>query len=393
MAPAAHTGGFSPSGAHRALNCPASVMLERQFPNQSTAYSDAGTLAHAIGELKLRFYFGTPVLMPKKEYTAELKRLKEDPLYEPKMDGDTNQYVDAVKELALSFPAQPVVIALETKVDASQWAPDCWGTADCILAGSGRLCVVDYKNGVTPVAVEHNPQLMIYALGAISTFAIILGDSIKQVSLTIVQPNAGGVKTWELTSGELMAWGEEVLRPGAALAMSGKGPARADPNPDGWCKFCRARHVCRARTEMLLSLQSDARTEPKLLTDTELGDALRRGASLKNWYESLKDYALSAALSGRRITGFKVVEGRGSRDWKDTDKAFETLKERGVEDALLWERKPVSVAGLEKVLGRKSFAETAKGLWSKKPGKPALVEEDDPRDPYNAAKVAFTEAE
>ena len=391
MAPAAHTDGFAPSGAHRALNCPASVMLERQFSNKSTSYSAAGTLAHGIGEHKLRFHFGTPVVMSKKEYTTELKRLKQDPLYESKMDGDTDMYLDAVKELAMSFPTQPTVIALETKVDASQWAPDCWGTADCILAGSGKLCVVDYKNGVTPVAVEHNPQLMIYALGAISTFGIILGDSIKQVSLTIVQPNAGGVKTWELSIEELLKWGEEVLRPGAELAMSGKGPAHADPNPDGWCKFCRARHVCRARTEMLLKLTAHTDTDPKLLSNDELGDVLRQGATLESWYKGLKEYALTEALAGRKISGFKVVEGRGSRDWKDADKAFETLKERGVEDALLWERKPVSVAGLEKVLGKKNFASTAKGLWQKKPGKPALVDEEDPRDPYNAARVVFTE--
>jgi hypothetical protein len=233
---------------------------------------------------------------------------------------------------------------------------------------------------------------MIYALGALSTFQIILGDSIKQVSLTIVQPNAGGVKTWELTTEELLKWGEDVLRPGAELALSGKGPAHADPNPDGWCKFCRARHVCKARTQMLLSLESDALTEPKLLNDDELADALRRGAGLVSWYTGLKEYTLAAALSGRKIPGYKVVEGRGSRDWKDLDTAFQSLRERGVDDAMLWERKPTTVAGLEKTLGKKNFATTAKGLWQKKPGKPALVEEDDPRDPYSAAKVVFTEA-
>lgn len=388
MAPAAHAR-LSPSASVRFLNCPASLLLEEQFPNKSTPDSAKGTLAHAIGELKLRFYFGTPVMMPKKEYTAELKRLKQDELYEPKMNGDTDMYLDAVKELALSFPAQPTVIALEQRVDASQWAPGCWGTADCVLAGGGRLCVVDYKNGVTPVAVEHNPQLMIYALGALATFQIILGDSIKQVSLTIVQPNNGGVKTWELTTGELLKWGEEVLRPGAELAMSGKGPAHADPN--GWCKFCRAQHVCRALTRMRLSLESAAHTEPKLLSDDELGDVLRRGAGLISWYERLKEYALSAALSGRKITGFKAVEGRCSYEWKDQDATVAALRERGVDDAMLWERKFISVNGLKKMLGKKEFDSTAKGLWQRTPGKPALVEEGDPRDPYNAARVVFTE--
>ena len=390
MAPATHAR-LSPSASARYLNCPASLLLEEQFPNRSTSYSDAGTLAHAIGELKLRFYFGRPTLMTKKEYSAELKRLKQDPLYEPKMGGNTDLYLDTVKELALSFSTHPGFIAIEERFSAAEWVPDCWGTADCVLMGSERLCVVDYKNGVTPVSPEHNPQLMIYALAVLSSQRLTYGDSIKQVSLTIVQPNAGGVKTWELSTEELLRWGDEVLRPGAALALSGKGPARPDPNPDGWCKFCRARHACKARTQMLLSLESDALTEPKLLNDDELADALRRGASLESWYRGLKEYTLAAALSGRKIPGYKVVEGRGSRDWKDLDTAFEALRERGVDDALLWERKPASVAGLEKTLGKKNFASTAKGLWEKKPGKPALVEEEDPRSPYNAPKVVFTE--
>lgn len=382
---------LGPSGASRWLNCPASLMLEAQFPNKSTSYSNAGTLAHAIGELKARYYFGIPAPMPKKEYTAELKALKNDPLYEKDMNANTDQYLDFLKESALSFHSQPLV-ALEQPVDASEWASECWGTADCVMVGDDRLCIADYKNGVTPVAAEHNHQLMIYALAALSTFRLVYGDSIKQITLAIIQPNAGGVKTWNLSTEELTRWGEEVLRPGAALALSGEGNAHPDPDPNGWCKFCRARHACKARAEMLLKLTPSTDTDPKLLTDSELGDLLRKGASLKTWYDGLKEYALSAALSGRKITGYKVVEGRGSREWKEsTDKAFEALRERGVEDAMLWERKPVSVAALEKALGKKGFASTAKGLWEKKPGKPALVEEEDSRPTYNAARVVFTE--
>lgn len=391
MAPEAHAKA-GPSGALRWLNCPASLALEAQFPNKSTSYSSAGTLAHAIGELKARFYFGKPNLIPMKDYRAELKTLKQDPLYEKDMAAHTDMYLDCLKSLAMSFPEPPGFIAIEEKFSAAEWAQDCWGTADCVLVGSGKLCVIDYKNGITPVSPENNPQLMIYALAVLSSQRLTYGDSIKQISLTIVQPKAGGVKTWELSTEELLRWGEEVLRPGAALALSGKGEARPDPNPDGWCKFCRARHACKARTEMLLKLTPSTDTDPKLLSDDELGDLLRRGASLKTWYEGLKEYALSAALAGRKVTGYKVVEGRGSRDWKESaDAAFAALRERGVEEAMLWERKPVSVAGLEKMLGKKTFSSTAKGLWAKKPGKPALVEEQDPRAPFNAARVVFTE--
>lgn len=391
MAPEAHAP-LGPSGASRWMNCPASLLMEKQFPDRSSADADKGTLAHAIAELKARFYFGKPNLIPMKDYRAELKTLKQDPRYEKDMAAHTDMYLDCLKSLAMSFPGPPGFIAIEEKFSAAEWAQDCWGTADCVLAGSGKLCVIDYKNGVTPVSPEHNPQLMIYALAALSSLRLTYGDSLKEISLTIVQPKAGGIKTWELSSDELLKWGDEVLRPGAALALSGEGNAHPDPDPNGWCKFCRARHACKARAEMLLKLTPSTDTDPKLLTDSELGDLLRKGASLKTWYDGLKEYALSAALSGRKITGYKVVEGRGSREWKEsTDKAFEALRERGVEDAMLWERKPVSVAALEKALGKKGFASTAKGLWEKKPGKPALVEEEDSRPTYNAARVVFTE--
>ena len=84
-----------------------------------------------------------------------------------------------------------------------------------------------------------------------------------------------------------------------------------------------------------------------------------------------------------------MVEGRGSRDWTSQDAAFTALEGRGVEEAMLWERKPVSVAGLEKILGRKAFAELAADLVTKKPGKPTLVPESDKRPDYNPAAVAF----
>lgn len=120
-----------------------------------------------------------------------------------------------------------------------------------------------------------------------------------------------------------------------------------------------------------------------------MGDVLARGRELVSWVKDLETYALTAALEGREISGFKVVEGRGSREWADLDTAFAALAQRGVMEAMLWERKPVTVAGLEKTMGKKIFSETAGDLVVKKPGKPALVPESDPRKPYDAAEAAF----
>lgn len=387
------------SSSQRWLNCPPSARLAEQFPNTGSKYAAAGTLAHEIAELKARKHFLEP--MGARTYNARLKKIKADPNYDKDMGAATDTYLEHLKALAMSFSSPPFV-ALETRVDYSHLAPEGFGTADCIMIGDGRLCVVDYKNGSgVLVDVKYNSQMLLYALGALHIYAPIYGDTIDTIHLSIVQPNAGGVKTWELSRAELDAWGENYVRPRAALAWEGNG----ELNPGAWCEksFCPARAQCMARAKKMLELEplkgaipdGDARAAAAtqapvpLLTDAEVGDILKRAISIEAWVKDLKEYALTAALKGREVTGWKAVEGRGSRDWTDADAAFATLQEHGIAEALLYERKPVSVAGLEKTLGKKVFAEAADGLWVKTPGKPTLVHDSDNRPPYSAANAVF----
>lgn len=388
---------LSASSAHRWLNCPGSARLAEQFPNQTSPYAEAGRVAHAIAELKARKYFLEP--MSARTYNAQLKKLRDSPHFDKSMDENTDTYLEVLKETALSFEKAPFV-ALETRVDFSDSVPEGFGTADCIMIGSGAIVIIDYKNGAgVPVEAEDNPQMKLYALGALQVYAPIYGDTIQRAVLKIVQPNAGGTKTWETTVQALKLWAFNTVKPIARIAYDGKGGFSAG----GWCGFCPAKAQCSARARQMLELEpmvgakpqrSNAqegpeKNAPALLSDAEVGSILRRALTLSAWVEDLKEYALSAALAGREITGFKVVEGRGSREWNNQDAAFQALQERGVAEELLWERKPCSVAGLEKTLGKKVFSEAAEGLVVKKPGKPALVPASDKRPPYNAAAIAF----
>lgn len=384
---------LSASSSHRWLHCPPSAALAAQYPDQDTKYTRAGTLAHSIAELKARKYFIEP--MGARTYNARLKKLKADPDYDAGMEAATDAYLEHLQKLAMGFSAPPFV-ALETRVDYSHLAPGGFGTADCIMIGEGTMHVVDYKNGAgVPVSAEHNPQMQLYALGALRVYRVIYGDTIRKIGLHVVQPNAGGVKSWETTRADLEAWGEDTVRPAAALAAEGRG----DFCPGEWCDsaFCPARATCTARARQMLELEPVMESaaapvgadDKPLLTDEQVGVVLARALHLQQWVESLKGYAEKTLLSGGRIAGFKLVEGRGSREWTDLDAAFAALGSRGVEEALLWERKPISVAGLEKTLGKKEFADKAGDLVTKKPGKPALVPESDKRPAYNAAAVAF----
>ena len=372
------------------MNCPPSARLAEQFPESTSPYAEAGRLAHEIAELKARKHFLEP--MSARTFNARMKKLKEDPAYERAMDTNTDTYLECLKVIAMSFDHAPHV-ALETRLDFSQYVPEGFGTADAILIGEGRLVVVDYKNGAgVPVEAENNTQMMCYGLGALLLYMPIFGSSIEMVELYIVQPNAGGIKNWKISVKDLQLWGTEFLAPTAQQAFAGEGDCCAGD----WCRFCPAKAQCSARAAQMLGLEpiaspdgSGETVSPSIMTDTQIGEALSRGRALIAWVKDLEEYALAASLKGQQITGFKVVEGRGSREWADTDKAFATLQQRGINEAVLYERKPVSVAGLEKILGKKPFAEAAEDLVVKKPGKPALVPESDPRKPYNAAAIAF----
>ena len=384
-----------------AVHCPASIRLSRGIPPTTSPYAEAGRLAHSIAELKALKRF-TP--MSKRTYNSQLKKLQADEWYKPEMEGYTDQYVEVLEQHAMTFQ-EPPFIALETSVPIGVYTGEtkedgspATGTADCIQIAEGTLWVTDYKNGSgVPVSAEENSQMMMYALGALALYAPVYGDTIQRIKMTIVQPALHSVSDWEISRADLETWAQTVLVPAAVKADSDD---PGDPNPGDWCRFCRAKNLCRARRDKVLALEAFGGRLPEgakgaenapgpLLTDAEVADALTRGEQLVTWYNGLKEYALQACLNGKDIPGYKAVAGRSTRDWADLDAAFAALQERGIDEVLLWERKPVTVAGLEKAIGKKAFTEAAQGLVVTQPGKPTLVPATDKGPPYNAEQIDF----
>lgn len=380
---------LSASSSARWLNCTASARLAEKCPRQDTAYTTAGTLAHKLAELKARKYFCGPMSL--KDYRAELAVIQKDPAYDKGMDSATDLYLDHLKELTMAYDGRPFV-ALESRVDYSDWAPEGFGTADCLIISADKLCVVDYKNGAgVDVSAEDNSQMKLYALGALKLYAPIYGDSIQTISLSIVQPHAGGVKRWETTREDLMFWGKHTVWPRAQLAFHGEGT----PKPGEWCEktFCPMRHQCRAYGDWAAKLAFLPQTPPEQLSPEDLGERFALVKRIEAYAKSLKDYVEKQLLAGASIPGCKLVAGRSSRAWLNgTDAAFDQLRARGISDAMLYTKEPVTVAGLEKLLGAKLFKEQAEDLVMKLPGKPAAVLESDKRPAYTAAAAAFAES-
>lgn len=362
---------LSASGAHRWLNCTPSARLEAQFPDTTSEAAKEGTLAHEIAEAKVRNYFQT-LDYGKTWLNKELAKFKKRKLYAPEMDGYTNDYVDYCRAAALEWENLPY-IDVEKKLDLSAYVPEGFGTADLILIGGNKLRIIDLKYGKgVPVSAEKNPQLMLYALGAYDAYSMLY--DIQEVELSIFQPRIDNTSSWTVSVDELMAFGE-IVRAKAAIAIKGEG----EQTPGDWCRFCRARAQCRARAEKNVELAFMTDKAPELLALDEIGGYLERGEDVARWLKDLQEFALSQCLAGHEVAGWKAVEGRGSRDWTDQEEAFKRLEENGIDEAMLYERKPLSLAQTEKLVGKKDFAETVGDLVVKKPGKPTLVPETDKR--------------
>ena len=380
---------LGPSNAYQWAACPPSARLSEGLPDTGSEAAKEGTLAHELAELKLRNYFHS-VDFGKRKLAAAVKKLKENPLWDDEMMGYTDDYMDYVKAAALSFPAEPTV-AIEKKVDISEYVPECFGTADCLLIGSGVIHVIDFKYGKSPsgrVEAENNLQMQLYALGAWTASRMLY--RVDRIRMSIVQPRLpDGITEWEIPLEKLLETGEWI-RERALLAWKGEGEYHPDEKT---CRFCRAKGRCRARAEKNIEMAfAPAKGKlPPLISNEEMGKYLLQGQDVAKWLSDLQDCALQECLAGRDVPGWKAVEGRSTRKWTDMDAAFGRLIESGINAAVLWERKPVTLAQIEKIVGKKDFAECVGEYVVKETGKPALVQESDNR-PAITNRVAAAEA-
>ena len=375
MPPAKHAV-LSASSSHRWLNCSPSARLEQEFEDRETEAAAEGTAAHALCEHKLRR------ALKLQSRRKPISRYDSD-----EMDMHTDSYVQFVLETLAEVRkncADPL-INIEQRLDFSCYVPDGFGTGDCIIIGDKTMHVIDFKYGQgVLVEAEHNPQMMLYALGALRLFDSLY--DIEEVAMTIYQPRRENISTWTIPVAELKAWAENKLVPKARLAYEGKGEYRPGP----WCTFCKAAVKCRARAEEKLRLAQYEFAKPPLLTDTEIEDILGKLDDLTRWAEEIKTYAQDAALNhGKQWHGYKVVEGRSVRKYSNEDAVVEAANAAGYHD--IFRKTLLPITEMEKLMGKQEFQSILGGLIIKPAGKPTLVPASDKRPAITKANIDFKE--
>lgn len=376
---------LSPSSAHRWLNCPLAPRLEAQLPEKPSKDADTGTLAHSVCEISAKKRFKK---VKAAEYNKVIKKLKADKLWDDEMLRTSEIYVDHLAERAMKFEHEPY-IAFEVKVDVSDYAPEAFGRCDCIMFSDGVLVITDYKNGKgVTVSAEENPQLMLYALGALKLYKPIFGDTIQKIEICIDQPRLELYSVWSCMVEELLKWGDSI-KPKADMAFMGFGEYHAGD----WCQFCRANGICKAQASQHTSALDDfagiVGQPAGILSPDEISEILKRGKPFVEWFEKVKQQALDAVLSGIPIPGYKAIEGTSNRVWSDQDKALETLLSAGIDRAAIYDNVPKSLAQLEKLLGKPKFNELVGSFVVKPQGNPKLAPADDKHPEYKSAVADF----
>ena len=375
---------LSASSSHRWLNCPPSVKLEEGFPNKTSPYAAEGTLAHELGEITLKHSLKE---ISFKLFNSKVREIEKNKLFTADMPDYVLVYVDTCLEKFSEAKAKTpdAIFKIEQKLDFSEWVPKGFGTGDFVTIADGTMEICDLKYGKgVPVSAEGNPQMRLYALGAISEFSFLY--DIENVKMTIIQPRLDSISTDEISTKDLLEWAEKVLKPTAELAFKGEGEFKAGEH----CGFCRAKTVCKARADRNLEIAKYEFRTTDMLSEKDIADILGRTDELVKWAKDVQDYALEQALQGTTYGGWKVVEGRSNRKYKDIEKVAGVLITNDyTEDKIYKPKELQGITNMEKIVGKKKLNNLIGDLIEKPQGKATLVPITDKRPIFNSVKADF----
>lgn len=386
---------LSPSAAERWINCPASVFLNKDIPDEGSVYADEGTAAHTIMELAGKEYF-KGFEFDSIKTTLALK-LAEMMTRGPQgkftiTDAWADEVINCARvwltELDKVCGGFPDYVAFETRVNSVEIPNGSMGgTADCLMLVGGTLHVFDYKHGQgVPVSAENNPQLSLYGYMAYMSH---LDLPVKNVELHIVQPRADNTNAWKTSVEHLCTWFDEIVQPQAERVISicetGKYTLEDFTVTKSGCRFCKAKAACPAMTREV-STELDL---PRVLTVPDSTEKLARLLDFKPvaeaYFDAVEKKVFDLLSNGQSVPGFKLVSGRpGNRKWTDSAQALDELKKAKLKMSEYYKTPEViSPSQAEKlfkqgVIGERKW-QTLQGLITRPEGKPTLAAVTDKR--------------
>lgn len=373
---------LSPSGAERWMTCPASVVLEATMPDEESEFAAEGTFAHAVASHCLTNKLNATDIESitfKDKVTPVAREMAEH----------VQEYLDYVWARGAG---QHLLIEQRVDIEWVTGEKDAKGTADTIIiADNGEyMHLVDLKYGMgVKVYAQENKQLQLYALGALNQFDMF-GD-FKKVKLHIHQPRLEHEDEWETDIVALGAFANEVKQAAARVREAQKSNSLEGfymPSKKA-CKFCKARAICPALASTVAQATGadfDDLTQKALIEPIDLGAAMDKTDLIEMWIKGVRAKVEAELLAGRKVNGFKLVEGKkGNRQYDDEAVVEAECKAMRLTQDEMYSFKLKSPAQMEKQLKNnpKKWARIQEHIKQKE-GKPSVAKSNDPRPPYNS---------
>ena len=382
---------IGPSGAHRWLNCSASVGFIDKLGLASEASGEEaarGTVAHfvcsecLINEQDAWEFAGT-----------EHKEGEWTFVVDDEMVVGCQSYIDLVRATLDKYKDQGAKLYIEHRVRSAADV-EAYGTSDCVIEVPGLLIIIiDFKNG--RVIVEpSDEQLKLYGQYSYECRSQEMrGDGdVKDVLLVIHQPNGvhpkGPTREYQTTVDALQFWMDETVVPGIAETR----------NPDAvftmgdWCKYCPALAHCALWQKTVAEVPLDFVDRTPFLSDEQISFFRSIRKRTEKFFESVDKEAFQrVVVQGKTIEGCKPVHKLGQRVWKpamlmaDPNNEGMQIEVKMIDAAIaqfgdkkIWPDKKIkSPAQLEKLPGGAAFV----AQWASKPTTGmTLADEDDVRE-------------
>ena len=397
---------LSPSGAHRWMRCPGSVVLEAQYPDESSSYAREGTAAHELaalvledGEATAQAYVGKRIAF--NDHGEDVQW----PITQDMADY-VDDYVKLVRERA-----QGATLMVERRLPIGHITGEkgATGTSDVVIIDhvNAEIVVIDLKYGIgVRVSAEENEQTQLYALGALEEYSV-LGD-FDYVSMIIHQPRLNHVSEWTIPVEQLLTFAKSASfaagQCNLAQTIEGEDALAAFLTPgEKQCRFCKAKATCPAlRAEVAevvggssaATLDEFADFVPETV-DMQTGDnylpiAMAKVGMVEDWCKAVRAEVERRLLAGQTVDGYKLVEGkRGPRKWSDADDVEQLFKSFRLRQDEMYDFTLISPTKAEKL-----FKENPK-RWAKvqeritqSAGKPSVAPATDRRQEIAVQSVA-----
>lgn len=406
---------WSASKFESIMLCPGKIVLEDGAPENTSSYAAEGTAAHQVLTWALQedrpaaAYIGRVIHLDRAGKVCD----PADAAYTYEVDAEMAEHVQVCVDYVNDLRGDDGVLFADIRVNYSRYLgvdfDRAWGTADVIVARGDELIVVDFKYGRgVEVSAERNPQMSLYALGALQAYQGLVAD-FTRVRMAIVQPRVKRAPSeWDCSVEELEAWGRSTARSAVASALLAVQTFGAEDWQETFlrpgekqCAFCKAKATCpglRAEVASAVSPSVGAPASPDEFADLDvvaaeelqyadeawLSAALGKIDLIEDWCKAVRAEAERRLLAGQPVPGWKLVQGKkGARQWADAKAAEDALKSMRLKQEDMYEMKLISPTTAEKLykagtIGPRQWPRLQE-LITQSEGKPHVAPESDPR--------------